>query len=396
MSIRRMLTLISLAAAALAATAASAQHLKTVYKFTGTPDGANPYAGLTAFNGALIGTTAEDGTTGHGTIFSYDPVTRTETLLYSFAGGPDGSGPTSAVVAGKQGLVGVTQRGGTDNLGVVYRLETTTGAEAVLHQFRGGQDGAFPFGKLVVQHGAYYGVTLQGGGAGCDNQGCGTVFRFDPHAQTVRVVARFNGVIDGTGPVGLFSAGSILYGTTTAGGKFGYGTVFKLDPVAGTKSVVHDFTGQPDGAQPLAPPILRGGILYGTTASGGASNAGSLYRIDPTSGAETVAYSFQGGSDGASPEAALFPFGSYLYGTTDGGGASGGNGTVFAFDLKTGAETVLHSFAGPDGAAPHSALILRAGLLYGTTIGGGKTLPSGCETGGCGTVFQLTAPQLTP
>ena len=46
-------------------------------------------------------------------------------------------------------------------------------------------------------------------------------------------------------------------------------------------------------------------------------------------------------------------------------------GVVFTLSLG-GTETVLHSFAGSDGANPQSGLIAdRAGNLYGTTQNGG-------------------------
>jgi uncharacterized repeat protein (TIGR03803 family) len=102
----------------------------------------------------------------------------------------------------------------------------------------------------------------------------------------------------------------------------------------------------------------------------------------------TTLYSFTG-SDGAYPHAGLIadPAGN-LYGTTWGGGASG-RGAVFQLD-PSGNLTVLYSFAGSDGGRPAADLIAdAAGNLYGTTSSGGAT--ASCR-GGCGTVFELTAP----
>ena len=115
----------------------------------------------------------------------------------------------------------------------------------------------------------------------------------------------------------------------------------------------------------------------------------------------TVLYSFAGyPTDGAGPEAGLLMDASgNLYGTTTFGGnvngahcgGSGyiGCGTVFELDTN-GMETVLHNFAGPDGANPRANLIMDAkGGLYGTTVAGG----TGCvgETfEGCGLVFKLS------
>ncbi len=60
-----------------------------------------------------------------------------------------------------------------------------------------------------------------------------------------------------------------------------------------------------------------------------------------------------------------------LYGTTGAGGANG-NGAVFKL-TPSGAETILHFFAGTaDGANPGASLLMdEAGNIYGTTRDGG-------------------------
>ena len=93
-----------------------------------------------------------------------------------------------------------------------------------------------------------------------------------------------------------------------------------------------------------------------------------------------VLYRFAGGSDGAQPVAALIDVNGILYGTTENGGGSGckklGCGTVYSI-TTSGAEKVLHSFAGgSDGAYPAAALVDVNGTLYGTTENGGG---SGCK-----------------
>jgi uncharacterized repeat protein (TIGR03803 family) len=116
------------------------------------------------------------------------------------------------------------------------------------------------------------------------------------------------------------------------------------------------------------------GNLYGTTNGGGASGAGVVFKID-TSGNETVLYSFTGGADGDGPFAGVIrDSAGNLYGTTYGGGASGA-GVVFKVDTS-GSETVLYSFTGgADGANPFWVTLARdsKGNLYGTTQFGGAS-----------------------
>src|SRR5205085_2485583 len=119
--------------------------------------------------------------------------------------------------------------------------------------------------------------------------------------------------------------------------------------VAQTLSTLYRFTGGTDGAHSYVTLIRDAeGNLYGTTAYGGASNYGTVFKLDRT-GKETVLYSFSGGTDGALPYAGLIRDAEgNLYGTTPYGGNSSscaplGCGTVFKLD-RAGNEAVLHSF----------------------------------------------------
>jgi uncharacterized repeat protein (TIGR03803 family) len=206
------------------------------------------------------------------------------------------------------------------------------------------------------------------------------------HSQTFSVVHRFNWS-NGANPLaGLTVDGSNLYGTTSAGGRFGAGTVFEIKS-SGEETVLYEFTGGDDGGNPEAALILIGGKFYGTTTAGGTSDSGTVFEITPE-GKEKVLYSFSGKADGANPEAGLVgDSDGNLYGTTNLGGKDD-QGTVFKLirpKVEDGdwTEQVMHSFGkGSDGADPVGGVAFDAtGNLYGTTSAGG--------TYGYGTVFQL-------
>jgi uncharacterized repeat protein (TIGR03803 family) len=172
--------------------------------------------------------------------------------------------------------------------------------------------------------------------------------------------------------------------------------LFPLSSAAATFETLHQF-GQPgDGSSPEGRPVFdENGILYGTTFGGGAANGGTIYRLDPTSGQETLLYSFTpGGLTGSSPAAGLIYRNGVLYGTTQEGGQGNstkcdyGCGTVFQLTLSTGALTTLHAFTyRDDGAFPAARLSFdAAGNLYGTTNFAGSF--ASCNVG-CGTVFKI-------
>ena len=205
-------------------------------------------------------------------------------------------------------------------------------------------------------------------------------------AQTFTVLYSFTNGTDGGQPYASLvrdSAGN-LYGTTAVGGASNFGTVFKLKKT-GKEIVLYSFSGGADGANPWAGLVWGpAGSLYGTTEAGGTSGYGTVFKLSKT-GKKTVLYNFTGtGSDGAYPFARLvWDAAGNLYGTTYKGGASG-NGTVFKL-AKTGKETVLYSFqGGADGENPYAGVVRdSAGNLYGTTFGAFGV--------GYGTVFKLNA-----
>jgi hypothetical protein len=123
---------------------------------------------------------------------------------------------------------------------------------------------------------------------------------------------------------------------------------------------------------------------------------------------EQVLYSFQGGTDGATPVGSIvIDAAGNLYGATTQGGsqscnATGQCGTVFQLSPPPKpndpwVETILHVFKGKafgDGDTPVGGLTVdEAGNLYGSTGYGGT---GNCQLQGilvgCGTVFELSPP----
>ncbi|PYQ54058.1 MAG: hypothetical protein DMF78_07550 [Acidobacteria bacterium] len=273
-----------------------------------------------------------------------------------------------------------TAGGGTSDMGALFKL-APDGTVTLVHNFTGKAAGAAPVGSLAVDTaGNFYGTTDNGGA-----WDYGTLFKVTP-SSTSTILHDFTPT-DGIPETGIvFDGTGNMYGTTALAlaGDSHYGTVFKLAP-DGTFTVVHSF-GVSDGANPLGELVMdAAGNVFGTTFFGGASSAGgtlgygTVFRLAPD-GTYSVLHSFAG-SDGAYPDAGLtLDGGGNLYGTTYQGGASD-RGTVFKL-APDGSHSVLHSFAGSDGAYLESGVILDgSGTLYGTTGAGGAS--------NGGTVFKL-------
>jgi uncharacterized repeat protein (TIGR03803 family) len=305
---------------------------------------------------------------------------QTLTVLYSFKNTPDGAAPEAGLFRDRNGfLYGTTCCGGTADWGTVFKLEST-GTESILVNFGAATEAVSPEAELTMdKQGSLYGTTFFFAG----ESGYGVVFRVEASGKFT-LLHQFTGTPDGANPDSrlLIDKEGNLYGTTAGGGSANLGTVFKLS-TSGKLTVLHSFSGA-DGELPMRSDLIMDnhGNLYGTTWAGGHANQGTVFKLDAR-GNETVLHSFAG-SDGAFPLAGVvMDRHGHLYGTTSQGGSSG-VGTVFELDA-VGDETVLHSFGGStDGSYPIGTLAMdRKGNLYGTTLKGGSA--SG------GTVFEVDA-----
>ncbi len=258
---------------------------------------------------------------------------------------------------------------------VVITLAQTSN-EVVLRSFAYAPTGGTPCGGVTRgAAGNLYGTATYGG-----NFNRGVVYKLALNG-TLTVLHSFAGGLDGNEPcteVALDSAGNV-YGTTGTGGAANAGTVYKVD-ASGNETVLYSFTGRSDGGGPYGGVILdAAGNLYGTTCHGG-TKAGVVYKLDPA-GSETVLYNFTGGNDGGCPMSAVIRASGRLYGTTKFGGRYR-SGTVYALG-NDGRETVLYSFEGGiDGCHPRTGVVRdSAGNFYGTT--------NACGGADLGTAYKI-------
>jgi uncharacterized repeat protein (TIGR03803 family) len=189
------------------------------------------------------------------------------------------------------------------------------------------------------------------------------------------------------GPDGAF------YGSTRTGGAGGAGTLFRVTG-QGQFSTLHEFAAigdafdNADGIRPHALVMGDDGNFYGTTLLGGTHGGGTIFRLTPA-GVLTTLHEF---GFGDAPMALTSGADGAFYGVTFRGGAND-TGSIFSFTVAGGL-VPLHSFApvvcgtpsgcsNLDGALPEAPLLLASdGNFYGSTSLGGEH--------GTGVLFKVT------
>jgi len=390
-------------------------------------DGFNPKSGLILSGSTLYGTTPSGNNyyAGYGNVFKVNTdgtgfaalhtFSRAQNNSNGFATNSDGAVTEGNLTLSGSTLYGMAYLGGTNGSGTIFKIDTNGANFSVIKSFgplsfealpsvyngygvNTNFDGAWPYAGLTLSGSTLYGTSTGGGVSGN-----GTVFAVSTNGTSFTVLKAFSllsrtnsfGTLtnfDGAQPYGgLALSGSTLYGTTYQGGTNGSGTVFKINTDGTSFTVLKTFgLGKTnsfgaitnfDGAQPYGGLILSGGVLYGTTTTGGNFGNGTIFKINTDGSSFTVIKTFSltypTNSDGAQPYAGLTLSGSTLLGTARLGG-SFGNGIVFQVNTDGTSFNVLKTFPvyilgnnSSDGAQPYAGLTLSSNAIYGTTAGGG-------------------------
>jgi uncharacterized repeat protein (TIGR03803 family) len=112
-----------------------------------------------------------------------------------------------------------------------------------------------------------------------------------------------------------------------------------------------------------------------------------VFAFNLKTGVETVLYALPDPNNGQiALVGGLIYLNGALYGVTELGGTQN-FGTIFSIDLSTGSEKTLYNFlGGTDGKLPNPYLLPHNGLVYGTTVDGGGSCAKYID---CGTVFTF-------
>lgn len=342
-------------------------------------------------DGHLYGVMPEGGSHKAGWIFRIDRTSGMKTIVANFLGiwteQARGKNPLGGLVVDPQGqLWGTTSAGGPLNRGTIYKLDPASGQITTVIDFTGrtgANRGSSPQGTLLDDGaGFFWGITNSGG----TNDG-GTVFKIQQSTGLLTTLADFEEWGDPRrNPIaGLVQDGAgFLWGVTNS--NYHEGSIFKVNIITGVLSPVLSFSGSSGSNRGYKP---NGKLVYdGTRYLWGTTQLGTLFKVDATTGVPTTVLSYE--SSQTSPQKYIPAAGlaldgeGYLWGTA---AIQEGPGAIFKVELATEQVTWLYDpLAHPATDIhlhhPRSVLVLdNAGFFWGTSNSG--------SLGGYGNAFKV-------
>jgi uncharacterized repeat protein (TIGR03803 family) len=357
----------------------SGTSMLVLHHFGAGGDGRTPTDGVVEGPGAMLyGVTTRGGAGDGGTIYKINSDGRGYAVIHQFEPSiSDGFRPWSGLAGSPGGatLFGTTRGGGMAGAGVIFRLELTNDSFALLHSFgQNKNEERFPEGGLMLGSGGFLVGTTREGNSGK----AGTVFRLRQDGTGYEILHGFDASCrEGTRPeVGVVETGGGLYGITSQGGNSGRGTLFRLQNTGTNYLDFYAFGAGGNDGRATYSRVIEGNddLLYGTCSRGGNQDEGIIYKVRKDGSDYRILHHFDFG-------AGMEPFGSViesadgmLYGTTRHGGASD-CGTIFRLQKDGGGFMSLRSFTTNSGAGayPLDGVIEGTdGKLYGRTVSGGN------------------------
>jgi uncharacterized repeat protein (TIGR03803 family) len=288
------------------------------------------------------------------------------TKLLDFNVVTNGSNPQSNLVSDGTFLYGTSSIGGASSCGTIFRIKPDGTRDTTLFTFSGG-NGKNPQGSLYYDGAFLYGITANGGA-----NLYGTLFKIKTDGTGFTTLINFaNDTVHGCYPSGgVISDGTFLYGSSATGGLTDNGTIYKIKPDGTGYTKLYDFMGISNGVYPAGAFYNDGTFFYGSTMQGGTNNQGTIYKIKPDGTGYTVLYSFSGIESSYTAIGTFISDGTFLYGAQGYDGTSN-KGRIFRIKPDGSGDTTLFSFANTYGTYPTGSLVSDGTYFYGMALSGG-------------------------
>lgn len=234
-----------------------------------------PGSALTLCNGKLYGVTAEGGNSFGGLIFEYDPTTHVITKKHDFiANDAAGFLPRGALTAYNNKLYGMAEKGGADNVGVIFEFDPAANTYKKC-DFSANTTGNASFARLTVYDNKLWGISLYlfNGPAG------GTIFSYDPAINIISPKVSLGSIgLVGHGFIDLTVLNNKLYGVGGIGAN-GFGAVFEYNPA--NNSIINKFNFTNATGKYECNLVALNNKLFGQADKGGNSDKGIIFSYDP-------------------------------------------------------------------------------------------------------------------
>lgn len=205
----------------------------------GAANGCYPHGSLIqATDGTFYGLTVQGGTNDFGVLFQYNPTTNIYTKKFDFDS-IHGSYPIGSLVQVSDSILyGYTTQGGANNMGVLFQYNISTNTYTSKLDFAGTTNGNSPLGFLIKANDAtLYGMTNRGG-----TNDKGVLFQYNPTTAIYTKKLDFDSV-NGSYPYGslLQASDGNIYGMTSQGGVNDMGVLFQYNQATSTLTKKFDF-----------------------------------------------------------------------------------------------------------------------------------------------------------
>lgn len=244
-----------------------------LFDFPDEINGFYPEGGLYFDGTYLYGGTTNGGSNSGGVLYKIKPDGSDFSVVFNLGCALSGCSNYGAAVSDGVYLYGMTVGGGAGSLGTVFRVKPDGSDFSVLMDMMDDPNGAWGYGSLVLDGTTLYGMTNNGGE---DNRG--TIFKIETDGSGYQKLLDFDDD-NGAQPLGsLILVGSTLYGMAELGGVPYLGTLFQINTDGSGFTILHEFDGAETGAYPFGTLVYANGALFGMTNSGGSNDVGVIFR----------------------------------------------------------------------------------------------------------------------
>jgi uncharacterized repeat protein (TIGR03803 family) len=243
-----------------------------------TNDGKFP-SELLLVGSTLYGMTEQGGAANLGTVFKIDTDGTGYARLHEFANGTgDGHLPFGGLTLAGSTLFGTTAQGGShNNAGTIFKIDINGANYALVREFTGvSGDGFNCEHKLTLLGTTLYGVTNQGG-----TNGTGTIFKINTNGIGYGVIFSFEGTSGNNGhpSSALTLVNDHLIGATDPIDASFPDLIYSIALNGSGFGVLYRFNGPTsEGREPLGDLTVIGSTTYGVTSQGG-TGSGVVYAL---------------------------------------------------------------------------------------------------------------------